>query len=199
MKRRVGYFIHIVPLSNMIKHPDQRVGIFIDVQNLYYSARNLFNARVNFGEIVKTGVAGRKLIRAIAYVVSTPTGEEKPFFEALVNLGIETKVRELQIFLGGAKKADWDVGIAVDMIRLSELLDIIIIVSGDGDYVEVVEYLQNRGRQVEAMAFRETASSRLIESVDGFTDLSAHKELFLIGTGGRQNRASTARRGRSAK
>ncbi|MBI5230459.1 MAG: NYN domain-containing protein [Candidatus Magasanikbacteria bacterium] len=183
----------------MIKHPDQRVGIFIDVQNLYYSARNLFNARVNFGEIVKTGVAGRKLIRAIAYVVSTPTGEEKPFFEALVNLGIETKVRELQIFLGGAKKADWDVGIAVDMIRLSELLDIIIIVSGDGDYVEVVEYLQNRGRQVEAMAFRETASSRLIESVDGFTDLSAHKELFLIGTGGRQNRASTARRGRSAK
>ncbi|HBW74294.1 MAG: hypothetical protein UX10_C0017G0010 [Candidatus Magasanikbacteria bacterium GW2011_GWA2_45_39] len=183
----------------MIKHPDQRVGIFIDVQNLYYSARNLFNARVNFGEIVKSGVAGRKLIRAIAYVVSTPTGEEKPFFEALVNLGIETKVRELQIFLGGAKKADWDVGIAVDMIRLSELLDIIIIVSGDGDYVEVVEYLQNRGRQVEAMAFRETASSRLIEAVDGFTDLSAHKDLFLIGAGGMQNRASTTRRGRSNK
>lgn len=182
----------------MIKHPDQRVGIFIDVQNLYYSARNLFNARVNFGEIVKAGVAGRKLIRAIAYVVSTPTGEEKPFFEALVNLGIETKVRELQIFLGGAKKADWDVGIAVDMIRLSELLDIIIIVSGDGDYVEVVEYLQNRGRQVEAMAFRETASARLIEAVDGFTDLSAHKELFLI-SASRQSRAVSARRVRNTK
>jgi len=164
----------------MIKHPEQRVGIFIDVQNLYYSAKNLFGAKVNFGEIVKAGVAERKLIRAIAYVVKTPGGEEKPFFAALSNVGIETKERDLQIFFGGAKKADWDVGITIDAVRLSPSLDAIILVSGDGDYVPLVEYLQNQGKQVEVMAFKETSSAKLIEAADGFTDLSADKKQFLI-------------------
>jgi len=164
----------------MIKHPDQRVGIFIDVQNLYYSAKNLYDAKVNFSEIVKVGIADRKLIRAIAYVVKTQTGEERPFFTALTNAGIETKERDLQIFFGGAKKADWDVGIAVDAIRLSPSLDAIIIVSGDGDFIPVVEYLQNQGKQVEVIAFKETSSSKLLEKVDDFTDLSADKKKFLI-------------------
>lgn len=166
----------------MIKHPDQRVGVFIDVQNLYYSAKNLFDAKVNFGEIVKEGVAGRKLIRAIAYVVKTPGGEEKPFFTALGNLGIETKEKDLQIFFGGAKKADWDVGVAIDAVRLAPSLDAVILVSGDGDYLPLVEYLQkNQGKQVEVMAFKETTSAKLIEEADGFTDLSADKKRFLIG------------------
>lgn len=164
----------------MIKHPEQRVGIFIDVQNLYYSAKNLFDAKVNFGEIVKEGVANRKLIRAIAYVVKTPAREERSFFTALTNLGIETKEKDLQIFFGGAKKADWDVGIAIDAIRLSPSLDAIILVSGDGDYLPLVEYLQNQGKQVEVMAFKETTSSKLIEEADGFTDLSSDKKRFLI-------------------
>ena len=106
-------------------------------------------------------------------------------------------MRELQIFTGGAKKADWDVGIAVDMIRFAELLDVVIIVSGDGDYIDVVEYLQNRGRLVEAMAFRETTSSKLIESVDGFTDLSAQKNLFLISSARQQTRSTNSRRPRT--
>ncbi len=156
------------------------MGIFIDVQNLYYSAKNLFGAKVNFGEIVKAGLAERKLIRAIAYVVKTPSGEEKPFFAALSNVGIETKERDLQIFFGGAKKADWDVGITIDAVRLSPSLDAIILVSGDGDYVPLVEYLQNQGKQVEVMAFKETSSAKLIEAADGFTDLSADKKQFLI-------------------
>jgi len=164
----------------MIKHPEQRVGIFIDVQNLYYSAKNLFNAKVNFGEIVKAAVEDRKLIRAIAYVVKTPTGDEKPFFAALTNLGIETKERDLQIFFGGAKKADWDVGITVDMIRLSPSLDALILVSGDGDYEQLVTYLQNQGKQVEVVAFGETTSSKLIDVADGYTDLSDDKKRYLI-------------------
>ncbi|MCL4427047.1 NYN domain-containing protein, partial [Patescibacteria group bacterium] len=117
----------------IIRHKEQRVGVFIDVQNLYYSAKHLYNHKVNFREILRTAVSGRKLIRSIAYVVRTKTGEEKPFFDALVASGIETKERELQEFYGGAKKADWDVGIVVDMIRLKEALDVIVLVSGDGD------------------------------------------------------------------
>lgn len=172
----------------MIKHKNQRVGVFIDVQNMYYSAKNLYNSKVNFGEILATAVADRQLIRAIAYVVKA-TGEEGPFFEALFQRGLETKEREVQVFAGGAKKADWDVGIAVDAIRIGEILDVIVLVSGDGDFVELVEYLKHHGRQVEAIAFRETASSKLVAAVDDFTDLSKEKERYLIKppVGGQRN------------
>jgi uncharacterized LabA/DUF88 family protein len=166
--------------THPLKHPDQRVGVFIDVQNMYYSAKNLYSAKVNFGNIVREAVGGRKLIRAIAYVVRTEGKEEQPFFDALFNLGIETKERPLQIFFGGEKKADWDVGITVDAIRLSPSLDTIILVSGDGDYLPLVEYLQNQGKQVEVCAFGETTSSRLREEVDDFIDLGEDKGKFLI-------------------
>jgi uncharacterized protein (TIGR00288 family) len=166
--------------THPLKHPDQRVGVFIDVQNMYYSARNLYNKKVNFGNIVKESVAGRKLIRAIAYVVRTETKEEAPFFEALYNLGIETREKDLQIFQSGLKKADWDVGLAVDAVRLAPSLDAIVIVSGDGDYLPLVEYLQSMGKQVEVAAFGETMSSKLSEQADDVLDLSAEKDKFLI-------------------
>ena len=167
--------------KNPLKHPEQRVGVFIDVQNMYYSAKNLFGKKVNFGNIVQEAVAGRKLIRAIAYVVRTETQEEQPFFEALYNLGIETREKDLQIFSSGNKKADWDVGLTVDAIRLAPSLDAVIIVSGDGDYVPLVEYLQkSSGKQVEVVAFGETTSGWLIESADDFIDLSHDQAKFTI-------------------
>ena len=67
----------------MIKHPDQRVGVFVDVQNMYHSAKNLYKAKVNFGKILEIAVSGRKLIRAIAYVIRSQSKEEEGFFEAL--------------------------------------------------------------------------------------------------------------------
>jgi uncharacterized LabA/DUF88 family protein len=156
------------------------VAVLIDVQNLYHSAKNLYNARVNFREILKTAVAGRTLIRAFGYVVSTKTGEEKPFFEALSNLGIETRIRELQEFYGGQKKADWDVGIVIDAIRIAPSIDVLILVSGDGDFLSLVEYLKNQGKRVEAMAFGKSASGKLKEQADEFIDLCDNPKKFLI-------------------
>ncbi|MCD6233050.1 NYN domain-containing protein [bacterium] len=163
-----------------IKPKDQRIEILIDVQNLYYSARNLYGARVNFREILKVGIYGRKLIRAFAYVVRTKTGEEKPFFEALTKLGIETRVRDLQEFYGGQKKADWDVGIVIDAIRTAPSVDVVVLCSGDGDFIPLVEYLRNRGKRVEIIAFGRTTSSKLREAVDEFTDIEQNPEKFLL-------------------
>lgn len=164
----------------MIKHPEQRIGVLVDVANMYHSAKNLFNQRVNFKEILKTAVSDRKLIRATAYVVRTETDEETSFFDALIQQGFEVKMKDLQIFAGGAKKADWDVGIAIDAIKLAQKLDVIILVSGDGDYLPVVSYLQNnKGCLVEIMAFKKTCSSQLIEVADDFVDLGANPK-FLI-------------------
>jgi len=153
----------------------------MDVQNMYHSAKNIYQARVNFREILKTAVAGRKLIRAIAYVVTTETGEEKAFLEALTKSGIEVKSKDLQIFPGGMKKADWDVGMAVDAIKLNEKLDCVVLVTGDGDFVPLIEYLQASGQQVEVIAFEKSSSNKLKEATDDFTDLGKSPQKYLIG------------------
>ncbi len=165
----------------MIKHSEQRVGVFVDTQNMYHSAKNLYHANVNFKEILKTAVADRKLVRAIAYVIESKSQEEGSFFTALDKQGFEVKSKDLQIFFSGAKKADWDVGIAVDAIKLADKLDSIILVCGDGDFVPMVKYLQeNKGCMVEVVAFGKTTSGKLIEAVDDFIDLDENPRKYLL-------------------
>jgi len=164
----------------VIKHTGQRVAVLIDVQNLYHSAKNIYGARVNFREVLKLAVSQRNLIRAFAYVVRTKTGEEKLFFEALTKLGIETRVRDLQEFYGGLKKADWDVGITVDAIRIAPSIDTIVLASGDGDFIQLVEYLKNQGKRVEVIAFSHSASSKLKEVADEFIDLEKKPKSIYI-------------------
>jgi len=162
-------------------YQNQRIGIFVDAANMYHSAKNLYKANVNFGNILKTAAAKRQLIRATAYVIRSKSKEEKSFFEALDKAGFEVKKKDLQIFAGGEKKADWDVGIAMDAIKMADKLDVIVLVSGDGDYVPLVRYLQeNKGCKVEIMAFKETTSNKLIEEANIFTNLSKNKKKFLI-------------------
>jgi uncharacterized LabA/DUF88 family protein len=165
---------------SIIKHSEQRVAVLIDTQNLYHSAKNLYNSKVNFKSVLEECVAGRVLVRATAYVITTESGDEKAFFEALEKAGIETKTKNLQIFAGGAKKADWDVGLAIDAVKLASKTDAIVVVSGDGDFVPLVEYLKSHGVQVEAAAFGRSTSARLIESADDFIDLDSNPKRFLM-------------------
>jgi len=165
----------------VIKHPAQRVGVFIDTQNLYHSAKHLYKARVNFANVLAEAVGDRTLVRAIAYVISTEAGDETSFFEALTKIGIETKVKDLQVFSDGAKKADWDVGLAVDAIKLAPKLDTVIIASGDGDFVPLIEYLDMHGTQVEVVSFGKSSSGKLKEAAHAFTDLCDNPRKFTIG------------------
>ncbi len=159
----------------------QRVGIFVDVQNMYYSAKNLYNAKVNFAQILRTAVGNRNLIRAIAYVIKADIKEEKNFFDALEKIGFEVKAKDLQIFAGGAKKGDWDIGLAMDTIELATKLDTIVIVSGDGDYVPLVKHLRHAlGCRIEIIAFGKSSSSLLRNECDLFTDMDADQRRYLI-------------------
>ncbi len=164
----------------VIKHKEQRVAVFIDTQNLYHSARHLYKARVNFGAVLKDAVAGRKLVRAVAYVITTEAGDEKNFFEALTKLGIETKTKDLQVFHTGTKKGDWDVGLTVDAIKMAQRIDSVVIISGDGDYIPLVEYLQTMGVQVEVVSFGKSTSANLKEVADDFVDLSDDPKKYLF-------------------
>jgi len=177
-----------------MQHPEQRVGIFIDVQNLYHSAKNLYGARVNYKELIKHIVGTRKLVRALGYVIKAEaavhaehenkieagemerrektTKSEASFFEALKQSGIELRMKDIQIFHGGAKKADWDVGMAIDAVRMSEALDVIVLVTGDGDFIPLIEFLRSgKGKVVEVAAFSRSANGKLKESCDKFIAL----------------------------
>jgi uncharacterized LabA/DUF88 family protein len=164
----------------MLDLSHRRVGVFIDVQNMYYSARNIYGSKVNFGNIVLKTLGDQRLVRAIAYTVSTKTGEELPFFEALHKMGIEVNTKELLEYDSGHKKGDWDVGITVDIIRMIDMLDVVVIVSGDGDYVPLGEYVKNRGRIFHVASFRESTSSKLVECADVYTNFSDDLSSFLI-------------------
>ncbi len=165
----------------MPKLSEQRVGVLVDIQNMYYSARVLYNKKVNFKNLLAEAVGDRKLIRAIAYGVRTVEGLEEKFFDALGKQGFDLKTKDLQIFADGSKKGDWDVGIAVDAIKMSQKLDVIVIASGDGDFIPLLEYLQATSAcRIEVVAFAESASSRLMEKSDEFLNLSDNKRKFLI-------------------
>ncbi|HEY4521647.1 MAG TPA: NYN domain-containing protein [Candidatus Paceibacterota bacterium] len=163
-----------------LRHKNQRVAVFIDAQNMYHSARSLFGGRVNFKNVLQNAVGGRQLIRAFSYVIRTKTGEEKAFLEALEKAGIELRVKDLQEFYGGAKKGDWDVGLTVDAIRTSVIVDTIVIASGDGDFIPLVEYLKNQGRRVEVMAFGKSTSGKLKEVADDFVDLGEEPGKYIL-------------------
>lgn len=165
----------------VIKHRAQRVGVFIDTQNLYHSAKHLYKARVNFANVLAEAVGDRTLVRAIAYVISTESGDETGFFGALTKIGIETKTKDLQVFSDGAKKADWDVGLAIDAVKMAPKLDTVIIASGDGDYVPLIQYLDmNEGCQVEVISFGKSSSAKLKEAAHAFTDMCEDPKRFTL-------------------
>jgi uncharacterized LabA/DUF88 family protein len=170
----------------MIDTANRRVGVFIDVQNMYYSARHLFQSKVHFSNIVNHGTDDGRLVRAIAYTISTEEGAEEAFFNALKSEGIEVTSKELLEYSGGNKKGDWDVGITIDIVRMLDMLDVVVLVSGDGDFVPLVNYCQARGRLVHVASFRESTSGSLVEACDMYTNLSEDKSTFLIGYRGKR-------------
>lgn len=182
-----------------IRNPDQRVGIFVDVQNLYYSARNIYQARVNFNEVLNESLGNRKLIRAIAYVVKADMPEEQTFFDALEKAGFEVKAKDLQTFAGGSQKGDWDVGIAMDIIKQMNKLDVVVLASGDGDFAPLLEYLQMTGQLTETVAFGKSTSSKIKELTDHFIDLDEDPRRFLMAIKGGRSSGRTPGRGPQAR
>lgn len=169
-----------------MKNISQRIAVFIDTSNLYHSAKRIYQSKVNFDHLLKTVVDGRQLTRALAYVVRTETGEEKAFIDELIRIGIEPRIKDLIVFSDGEKKADWDVGITIDAVRIAPRVDCVVLITGDGDFVPLVEHLQAQGVFVEVVGFGQSCAQKLRESADTFFDISEHPNEFLIHS--RQNR-----------
>lgn len=161
-------------------HEDQRVGVFVDVQNMYYSAKNLYDSKVDFQKLLDAAVMNRSLIRASAYVIKADTPDEEDFFEALRRIGYEVKIKELKEFYGGQKKGDWDLGMTVDMMQQAKKLDTIVLVTGDGDFTAIVDHLKAEGCRVEVMSFGKSSAKEIREAADNFIDMDDKPDKFLV-------------------
>ncbi|MFB6144057.1 MAG: NYN domain-containing protein [Candidatus Nanohaloarchaea archaeon] len=165
-------------MSNI--HKDQRVGVYVDVQNMYYSAKNLYDDKVDFEKLLNAAVMNRNLVRASAYVIQADTPDEENFFEALRKIGYEVKIKELKEFYGGQKKGDWDLGMTVDMIQQAKKLDTIVLVTGDGDFAALVDHLKAMGCRVEVMSFGKSSAKEIREAADNFLDMDEKPKKYLV-------------------
>ena len=161
-------------------HSNQRVAVLVDSQNLYHTAHSLYSRNVDYSSLLNEAVNGRLLTRAIAYVIRAEAPEEESFFDALTEIGFETKIKDIKTFGDGSKKADWDVGMSLDAVTLAPHIDTIVLCTGDGDFSRLCSHLRHAGVRVEVMAFRESAAEELIESADAFVDLSERTDTFLL-------------------
>ncbi|ELY98606.1 LabA-like NYN domain-containing protein [Natrialba asiatica] len=161
-------------------HPDQRVAVLVDAQNLYHSAQSLYSRNIDYSALLSKAIQDRQLTRAIAYVIRADAPEEESFFDALVDIGFETKIKDIKTFSDGTKKADWDVGMSLDAVTLANHVDTVVLCTGDGDFSRLCSHLRHEGVRVEVMAFESSTADELIDATDTFLDLGDRHETFLL-------------------
>ena len=161
-------------------HPAQRIAILADAQNLYHAAQSMHNRNIDYTALLEESVGDRQLTRAIAYVIRADSPEEESFFEALEDIGFETKIKAIRRFSDGSKKADWDVGMSLDAVTLANHVDTIVLCTGDGDFTRLCSHLRHEGVRVEIVAFRSSTAESLIEAADDFTDMGEEVDRFLL-------------------
>jgi uncharacterized LabA/DUF88 family protein len=149
-----------------------RVGVFVDVQNMFYAARNKFNGRLDYQALLKTVVRGRKLVKASAYIIQTPDIDQSNFILLLEHCGYEVHSKYLRTRYDGSAKGDWDMEIAIDIISMIGQLDVVILVSGDGDFVALVKMVQRHGLEVEVHSFEHNTAVDLREAADRFNPIN---------------------------
>jgi len=150
--------------------PAQRVGIFVDVQNMFYSAYDCFRGRLNYKKLLDATSGGRQVVRAIAYAMRDGNNQSS-FFTMLREVGFELRTKEPRIRPDGTRKGGWDIGIAIEALTLTPKLDVVVLVSGDGDFIDLVHALRARGVRVEVYAFERSVGRELREAADLFVPI----------------------------
>jgi uncharacterized LabA/DUF88 family protein len=161
-------------------HDAQRVGVIADAQNLYHSAQSLYSQNVDYAALLDKAVQGRALVRAIAYVIRADSPEEESFFEALRDIGFETRIKDIKTFPDGSQKADWDVGMSLDAVTLADHVDVMVLATGDGDFSRLCRHLRHEGVRTEVMGFEPSVADELVAAATTFVDMSDREETFLL-------------------
>jgi uncharacterized LabA/DUF88 family protein len=163
-----------------VSHQGQRVAVLADAQNLYHTAQSLYSRNIDYSSLLDAAVDDRQLTRAIAYVIRADSPEEESFFDALVDIGFETRIKEIRTFGDGSKKADWDVGMSLDAVTLANHVDTVVLCTGDGDFSRLCSHLRHEGVRTEVVAFQESTAESLVGAADDFVDMSEDTDRFLL-------------------
>ena len=156
-----------------------RLAIFVDVPNILYGAESS-GVRLNWGKVADFLSHGRTLVRAIAYspISDDPSArtENERFVVPFLDHGYRIATKPLKRFTGGSVKANFDVELAIDVLTMSDRVDVIVLVSGDGDFRRLVEIVGARGVRVEVMAFGQSTSADLRQVADRYIDIAQYAD-----------------------
>jgi uncharacterized LabA/DUF88 family protein len=174
-------------------HATEKVAVFVDGANLYHSIKSYYKGVLDYGVLLAAATGGRKLLRATFYIVEKQEADDggasgaRSFVYNLNKFGYKVRSKPLVVHetlsAEGERvvshKGDWDIGIVVDMMRLADHADTYVLVSGDGDYVEAVDYLQSeKGLRIEVISAAPCTSQSLLDICDTHTDLGDIPDLF---------------------
>ncbi|UCG29630.1 MAG: NYN domain-containing protein [candidate division WOR-3 bacterium] len=169
LREEIRELKQLIESSNLVKK--ETVAIFVDSQNLYYSARMGYAAKVSYEKLLRLITGNRKLIKAYAYIVQPPEGDVKPFATSLERIGYIVKAKDVRTRANGSAKANWDMGIALDILGILDRVDTIVLASGDGDFVPLVDLIKGKNKRVEIFAFPDNTAYDLKEKADRFEPL----------------------------
>lgn len=158
------------PRRQRVQGKGERVGVFVDVQNMYYAARKL-KGRLDFDALMRAAVNERRLVRATAYVVESKETDQSQFIARLEKLALDVKRKTVQVRADGSMKGDWDMELALDILDMVPKLDVVVLVSGDGDFTSLVKRVKSAGPRVEVIAFPRHTAKSLVEAADEFQPL----------------------------
>jgi uncharacterized LabA/DUF88 family protein len=167
----------LIESSNLIRR--EKIAMFVDSQNLYYSARAAFASKVNYEKLLRLVTGNRTLVRAIAYIVQPPDGDVKPFATSLERIGYIVKIKDVRTRSDGSAKANWDMGIALDILGIIDVVDTIALASGDGDFVALLDFIKAKSKRVEVFSFSDNTAYDLKEKADRFEPLGENVILNL--------------------
>ncbi|MES3516636.1 MAG: NYN domain-containing protein [Natronomonas sp.] len=161
-------------------HDSQRVAIIADSQNLYHTAHSLYSRNIDYTALLDAAVQDRELVRAIAYVIRADATDEEDFFDALTDIGFETKIKDIKTFADGSQKANWDLGMCLDAVTLAAKVDVVVLASGDGDFERLCYHLRHEGVRTEVFGFESSTAEELIDAADSFVDMSENESRYLL-------------------
>jgi uncharacterized LabA/DUF88 family protein len=156
----------------------KKVVLFVDVQNVYYTTRQAFNRKFDYNKFWSIATSDRRVIKAIAYAIDRGDKKQKEFQDILRAIGFDVKLKPFIQRSDGSAKGDWDVGITIDALEYSESADIVILVSGDGDFDLLVDKLRlDKGKWVEVYGVAKLTSASLVNAASKFIPIE--NELLL--------------------
>jgi uncharacterized LabA/DUF88 family protein len=156
----------------------QKVAVFVDVQNIYYTTKEYHNCHFDYNAFWAKATSNREVVKAIAYAIDKGDEKQKQFQNILRGIGFEIKLKPFIQRSDGSAKGDWDVGITLDVMEYAKGSDIVVLVSGDGDFDLLVKKIKKDfGISVEVYGVFQLTAESLINAASKFIPIE--KDLLL--------------------